>query len=57
MGHISERGEAFMEFWFRGLKVRHHWQIRHRWEDNIKLDLSEKGIDGVNWIQLAQDRF
>jgi hypothetical protein len=29
---------------------------RHRWEDNIKLDLREMGIDGVNWIQLAQDR-
>jgi hypothetical protein len=29
---------------------------RHMWEDNIKLDLREIGIDGVNWIQLAQDR-
>jgi hypothetical protein len=29
---------------------------RRRWEDNIKLDLSEIGIDGTNWIQLAQDR-
>jgi hypothetical protein len=29
---------------------------RHRWEDNIKLDLREKGIDGANWIHLAQDR-
>jgi hypothetical protein len=27
-----------------------------RWEDNIKLDLREIGIDGANWIQLAQDR-
>jgi transposase len=29
---------------------------RRRWEDNIKMDLREIGIDGVNWIQLAQDR-
>jgi hypothetical protein len=29
---------------------------RHRWEDNIKMDLREIGIEGVNWIQLAQDR-
>jgi hypothetical protein len=28
----------------------------YRWEDNIKTDLREIGIDGVNWIQLAQDR-
>jgi hypothetical protein len=29
---------------------------RRRWEDNIKMDLKEIGIDGANWIQLAQDR-
>jgi hypothetical protein len=29
---------------------------RRRWEDNIKMDLRETGIDGVNWMQLAQDR-
>jgi hypothetical protein len=28
---------------------------RRRWEDNIKLDLREIGIDGVNWIRLAED--
>jgi hypothetical protein len=29
---------------------------RRRWEDNIKLDLKEIGIDAANWIQLDQDR-
>jgi hypothetical protein len=29
---------------------------RRRWEDNIKLDLREIGIDRANWIRLAQDR-
>jgi hypothetical protein len=29
---------------------------RHRWEDNIKIDLREIGINVANWIQLAQDR-
>jgi hypothetical protein len=29
---------------------------RRRWDDNIKLDLREIGIDGANWIRLAQDR-
>jgi hypothetical protein len=28
---------------------------RRTWEDNIKMDLRETGIDGANWIQLAQD--
>jgi hypothetical protein len=29
---------------------------RRMWEDNIKMDLRETGIDGTNWIRLAQDR-
>jgi hypothetical protein len=29
---------------------------RRRWEDNIKMDLGKIGIDGKNWIRLAQDR-
>jgi hypothetical protein len=29
---------------------------RHRWEDNIKMDLREIVINGPNWILLAQDR-
>jgi hypothetical protein len=29
---------------------------RRRWEDNIKMDLGEIGIDGANWIWLTQDR-
>jgi hypothetical protein len=29
---------------------------RRRLEDNIKLDLREIGIDGANWIRLAEDR-
>jgi hypothetical protein len=29
---------------------------RRRWEDNIKMDLREVGIDGANCSRLAQDR-
>jgi hypothetical protein len=29
---------------------------RRRWEDNIKMDLRDIGIDGAKWIRLAQDR-
>jgi hypothetical protein len=27
-----------------------------RWVDNIKIDLREIGWDGMDWIDLAQDR-
>jgi hypothetical protein len=29
---------------------------RHRWIDNIKMDLLEIGVSVVDWIGLAQDR-
>jgi hypothetical protein len=29
---------------------------RRRWVDNIKMDTREIGWDGVDWIDLAQDR-
>jgi hypothetical protein len=27
-----------------------------KWEDGFKMDFREIGIDGTNWIRLAQDR-
>jgi hypothetical protein len=29
---------------------------RHRWEDNIKMDLQEVGCGVMDWIELARDR-
>jgi hypothetical protein len=29
---------------------------RHRWVDNIKIDLTEIGWDSLDWIDVAQDR-
>jgi hypothetical protein len=29
---------------------------RRRWVDNIKMDLGEIGWDGMDWIDVAQDR-
>jgi hypothetical protein len=29
---------------------------RRRWVDNIKMDLREIGLGGMDWIDLAQDR-
>ena len=28
---------------------------RHRWQDNIKMDLKEMECGGMDWIELAQD--
>jgi hypothetical protein len=29
---------------------------RRKWKDNIKMDLQEVGCEGMDWIELAQDR-
>jgi hypothetical protein len=29
---------------------------RRTWVDNIKIDVREIGCDGIDWIDLAQDR-
>jgi hypothetical protein len=29
---------------------------RRRWVDNVKMDLRERGWDGMDWIDLALDR-
>jgi transcription termination factor 2 len=60
VGHVARRGEG------RGVyrvlfekpegKKRPLGRPRRRWEDNIKMELREIGIDGANWIRLAQDR-
>jgi hypothetical protein len=33
-----------------------HGKPRQIWEDNIKMDLRKIGLQGVDWIHLAQDR-
>ena len=30
-------------------------RLKHRWEDDIKIDLQEVGCGGVSWIDLPQD--
>jgi hypothetical protein len=32
-------------------------RLRHRWIDNIKMDLLEIGLSVVDWVGLAQDRY
>jgi hypothetical protein len=35
---------------------RPHGRPRHRWEDNIRMDLKEIGWEGVDWIRMTADR-
>jgi hypothetical protein len=58
-GHVARMGErrgVYRVLVGRPEGKRPLGRPRHRWEDNIKMDLRETGIDGANWIKLAQDR-
>ena len=51
------RGEAYTGFWWENLRERDHLgDPRRRWDDNIKMNLQEMGCDGMDWIELSQDR-
>jgi hypothetical protein len=58
-GHVARMGEgrgAYKVLVGRPEGKRPLERPRRRWEDNIKMNLREIGIDGANWIRLAQDR-
>jgi hypothetical protein len=58
-GHVARRGEGRSVYRVLVGKPEGESSLgrpRRSWEFNIKLDLREIGIDGTNWIQLAQDR-
>jgi hypothetical protein len=58
-GHVARRGEvrgAYNIFVGRPEGRRPLGRPRHRWEDNIKMDLGEIGFGGVDLIHWAQDR-
>jgi hypothetical protein len=56
-GHVGGEGRgAYRVLVGRPEGKRPLGRPRRRWKDNIKMDLGEIGIDGANWIRLAQDR-
>jgi hypothetical protein len=58
-GHVARIGErkgVYRVLVKRPEGKRPLTRPKRRWEDNIKLDLRGIGIDGANWIRLAQDR-
>jgi hypothetical protein len=48
---------VFTGFWLGGPKGRDHWEdLGVGGKITLKSHLGDIGIDGVNWIRLAQDR-
>jgi hypothetical protein len=59
VGHVARMGEGrgvYRVLIGRPESKRPLGRSKRSWENNIKIDLREIGIDGANWIQLYQDR-
>jgi hypothetical protein len=58
-GHVArmERKGTRIDYWRpKPEGKRPLGRPRHRWVDNIRMDLGEVGWGDVDWIGLAQDR-
>ena len=58
-GHVARMDEgrsAFKNLTGKPTGKRSLRRPRRRWEDNIRMDLEEIGINAGNWVDLAQDR-
>jgi hypothetical protein len=59
VGHVARIGEkrnAYRILVGKPEGKRRLGRPRRRWVDNIKIGLREIGWDGMDWIDLAQDR-
>jgi hypothetical protein len=57
-GHVARMGDGrgvYMVLVGRPEGKRPLRRPWHKWEDNINMDVRDIGIDGANWIRLAQD--
>jgi hypothetical protein len=57
--HVARMGETRNAYRISMVKSQGKRPLRRqrcRWVDNIQMDLGKIGWDGVDWIQLAQDR-
>ena len=54
--HMGERRGVYRVLVGKPEGKRPLGRPRHRWEDNIKMDLQKLGCGGMDWIELSQDR-
>jgi hypothetical protein len=57
-GHVARTGEisAYKVLVGKPEGIRQLGRRRHRWEDDIRLDLTDIGWKVVDWMHLALDR-
>jgi hypothetical protein len=57
-GHVARMGEGRGAYWIlvgRPESTKTLGRPRSKWKDNIKMEPREVGMDGANWIRLAEE--
>jgi len=57
VAHMCERRGIYRVLVGKPEGKRTLGRLRRRWEDNIKMDIQEVGCGGMDWIELALDRY
>ena len=55
VARMGDRGSAHRVMVGRPEGKRPHGRPTRRWEENIKMELQDVELGGVDWIELAQD--
>ena len=58
-GHVARMGEGrgtYRVLFGKPEGKKPHERPRRRWEDNIKMDIQDVGFEGIDWIDVVQDR-
>ena len=55
VARMEESRSAFKILTGKPTAKRPLWRPRRRWEDNIRMDLEEVGINAGNWVDSAQE--
>jgi hypothetical protein len=56
VAHMGQKRNAYRLLVGKPEEKRPLGRLRHRWVDNIRMDLGEVGWGDMDWIGLAQDR-
>jgi hypothetical protein len=56
IAHMEKMRNAYKIFIKKPEGKRPCGRPRHRWEDNITMDLRKIGWEGADWMHLSQDR-
>ena len=67
MAHMGEKRNSYRDLMVKSEGRDHSEDVgvdeqrpcgrpRHRWENNVEIDVKEIGWEGMDWIELVQDR-